>query len=348
MTRAPNGALNSRPHRSRRTASNGTATPVGLGHIGDIEFWAPEPWSSDHGRQRKHRSRRRVGVQRRRAGMSSPPCAAPATGASRGPARTNSGRSPTGGPGRRSESTATCRRWKTTPSATSRRQLRQAGSAHLLRDPRVPVDLIPADGRGGLPRSSRLLVRREPLARTADRLLPAALERADAGRRTVSAGRARGRRHGPVRRPDLRERHAARPPTASSSTRSNRPPCACSSPTSSECLRTGPRHAALRRRRVLLGARHSCTSAATKNSLWAAAGPSLKLPRRIRPRRRDGAALLQAPLQRRHSAVRRRRNTQPGSGPGPRNDARRSERVPRTRSSTRSPPSPAPTARGSR
>ncbi len=103
------GAWNS---RCPRTAAGrlGTSLPIGLGQIGDIEFWAPNRGLLITRGNGTDDPPGRVGLQRRRMARARRQSAAPPTGASRGPGRTSSGRSPTGARGRPTSSTARIRR----------------------------------------------------------------------------------------------------------------------------------------------------------------------------------------------------------------------------------------------
>ena len=119
-----------------------------------------------------------------------------------------------------------------------------------VRAPRLPGRLLPGDACRGLLRSRRLLVRGRPAGRTADRRLPAALERQRARGRTLRGGRARRREHEPTRRGAVRGRAGLRRRSrddARSRTAGRAPHQPDRHPAH---LRTGNRSAAVRRRRA--------------------------------------------------------------------------------------------------
>ena len=197
MTAGRPGALNSRC-RQRCPTGQQAATPIGLGQVGDIEFWAPN---------------RGLLIT-----AGNPPTIPPGVWAYNGVAwhelstvcGASDGRIAWAGPdefwtisdGRPGQANI-----EGNPAAGRQHAvpLRRRPGRRLLRLARLPAELLPGDARCGVPRSRRLLVRRRPAPDRPGRRLSPALGRPLADGRTQPPG-ARGRGPAQLRRQAVRER----------------------------------------------------------------------------------------------------------------------------------------------
>ena len=204
------------PTEGARPARRKLSLPIGLGQIGDIEFWEP-----NRGLLITHGNGKAIppgvwaydGVEWREI--------AEVCGATEGSIAwagpdefwtVSDGR-----PGQVSESSGTQFERQVPLEDNTLCHFAGGQRGRLLRPPRRRSRLLPGDARGGLHpaaaargRLRGLLVWRRLAPRTAARGLPPALERRQPRSRTVPRGRARGGEHERARRGAVRERARAR------------------------------------------------------------------------------------------------------------------------------------------